>query len=807
MYLSLNWLSQFLDLSGVTGEQLADRMSRTGIEIESVHNYGKELSNLVVGEVLSVVDHPNSDHLHICQVAVGQEEPLQIVCGAPNVVAGAKVITALHGATLPGGFKIKKGKLRGEVSNGMLCALQELGFSDSVVPKKYADGLFLLPADAPVGADVVDYLGLDDDILELSITPNRADALSMRGCAYEVGAILGQTPSFKLLEEVATVQDADLLASIHVKIADEALSSGYQARVIQNVTIQESPICLQMGLMKAGIRPLNNIVDLTNYGLLLYGQPMHAFDLDTLPSKDIEVRYAQEGELFTTLDNVERTLTAQDMVIAAGGTAVALAGVMGGLDSEVTDSTINVLLETAVFNPINVRQTSKKFNLRSESSMRFEKGINHATIDEAGQEIANQMALLGQGQVVAGVVEDNRLDLSQVQVTVAYATIPAKLGIELTPDELAAIFQRLNFEVTLHDETFTVTVPKRRWDISIEADILEEVARIYGYDNLPTTLPVVPSTPGKLNAKQKLVRHTRSILEGFGLNQTISYVLTSPKQAELMQSAVYPKVVLDFPMSEERSVLRQSMFPALMEIAKYNANRHNLSLAFYETGKVFYSQGKNVQPLEQERLAMFVSGTKSAKSWYGKAESYDFFDMKGMVEGYFEALRLSERVSYQAVYDVAEMHPGRTAQVLLDGQVIGLFGQIHPQLAADYDLAEATYFAELDLDAILAAHREPVVQSPIPKYPSSTRDIALLVDLEQPQASLVDLIKANGGANLVSVELFDQFMNMEVFLGKKSLAYRLTFQNPEKTLTDEEIQSAMEQVLAALQTIEGLEIR
>ena len=352
-----------------------------------------------------------------------------------------------------------------------------------------------------------------------------------------------------------------------------------------------------------------------------------------------------------------------------------------------------------------------------------------------------------------------------------------------------------------------MTVPKRRWDISIEADILEEVARIYGYDNLPTTLPVVPSTPGRLNAKQKLVRQTRSILEGLGLNQVISYVLTSPKQADLMKSKDYPVVALDFPMSEDRSVLRQSLFPALLEIAKYNAARQNPSLAFYETGKVFYGQGSNVQPLEQERLAILLSGVKESKSWYGPAQAYDFFDLKGAVEAYLAAIRLDKQVSFQAVSSYPELHPGRTAQVLLGDQVIGVMGQIHPVLAKSYDLDEASFFAELDFDAILAAQRPALVQRPIPKYPSTSRDLALLVDLEQDQAGLAQLMKSNGGDNLVSVELFDLFINLDLFRGKKSLAYRLIFQNPDKTLTDEDVQSAMDRIRAALETVSGLEIR
>ncbi|MDO4431928.1 MAG: phenylalanine--tRNA ligase subunit beta [Aerococcaceae bacterium] len=805
MKLSREWLSDFLDLSEWSGHTLADRMSRTGIEVEGVENFAEGLSNLVIGQVETVVAHPNSDHLNICQVNTGEETLRQIVCGAPNVIAGAKVITALPGATLPGNITIKKGKLRGEVSEGMLCALQELGFSDSVVPKAYAEGLFLLPEDAPIGADVIDYLKLDDAILELSITPNRADALSMMGSAYEVGAIVEQTPRFEWLDGPLELEAAKQV--VQVQVADSMLAPFYQLRVIEDVTIGESPLWLQMRLMKAGIRPINNIVDVTNYCLLLYGQPMHAFDLDQLTAETINVRYAQAGETLTTLDGVERTLTEADIVIADGANPVALAGVMGGLNSEVTPQTRRILLETAVFNPLAIRATSKRFNLRSESSSRFEKGINQAIINQAGEQAALWMAQLGGGKVSPSVAQAGSVATQPTDIIVAYQSIPQKLGITLSQDALVHIFARLGFGVTFAENTFTVSVPPRRWDITIEADILEEIARIYGYDQLPTTLPSVPSTPGKLSAKQTLIRQSRTILEGLGLTQTISYVLTSPKQAELLKSATYPFVKLDFPMSEDRSVLRQSMFPALLEIAKYNKARHNEPLAFYEMGKVFFGQGKNTQPIEQENLALFVSGQKQATSWYAKAQSYDFFEVKGKVEAYLEAVRLSERVRYEAASDIPELHPGRAARIVLDDQAIGVIGQIHPTLTKEYDLDEASFFVEMNLDAILAAKRVPLVQNPIPKYPSTSRDLALLVPQHTEHYDLETVIRKNGGDYLTAVELFDLYEGNSAFVGKKSLAYRVTFQHSERTLTDEDVLSAMNAITAALLQIPNLEIR
>lgn len=809
MLVSFEWLSDFLDMTGVQGQELAELMSRTGIEIESVINYGQDLSNLVVGQVLKLIDHPDSDHLHVAQVQVGSygDAVQQIVCGAPNIEAGQKVMVALPGATLPSGVTIKAGKIRGQASNGMICSLAELGFPDSVVPKAYANGIYILPEDAPVGQDLIEYLQLDDPILELDITPNRADALSMVGSAYEIGAILDQKPIMNLLEDLPLVEDNEgALGQVKVSI-EEDLASHYQLHLVENITVAESPLWLQMRLMKAGIRPINNIVDVTNYYLIQYGQPMHAFDLDTLPSKEISVARAHAGETFTTLDEIDRKLTAEDVLIKSGDRAIALAGVMGGLDSEVTDQTKNVLLETAIFNSANVRKTSRRLALRSESSARFEKGINKDTVTEAGDQAAGLMALLGQGQVVDGFVEENHQNYSPLKIKMTYAQVADQLGVDLSSDQIGHIFNRLNFDCQLSKDSFEVTVPNRRWDIFIQADILEEIARIYGYDYIPTTLPSGETTPGHLSKAQAFARHSRQILEGLGLNEIITYGLTSKDKAQLIQDKSYGFVELDWPMSEERTVLRQSMFPALMDVAMYNANRKNTGLAFYEIGRVFLSEDKHKQPIEEERLSILLSGQNEANTWYGKDRKYDFFDLKGMFEAYFETVRLSDHITYRSKNDLTVMHPGRTAAILLDGQEIGFFGQVHPKTARDYDLDDTTFFGEVRVADLIAAQAEIITQAPIPRFPETSRDIALLVDEKQSHASLVEIIKAQAGDKLVGLDLFDRYQGDHIAAGKQSLAYRLTFQDPQATLTDDQVQAAMDQVLAGLQTVDGLEIR
>ncbi|MGX7109605.1 phenylalanine--tRNA ligase subunit beta [Facklamia miroungae] len=808
MYASYKWLTEFLDLSDISAEELAEKMSRTGIEIEGVDNLSDSLQGpLVVGLVEELEAHPDSDHLQIAQVDVGSYGRKQIVCGAPNVKQGVKVITALEGCVLPNDFKIKESKLRGQISQGMLCSLQEIGFSEKVVPKEFVDGIYLLDDEAPIGQDIVEYMELDDPILELSITPNRADALSMRGVAYEVGAIISQVPLFKELRiNDHQLVPIEVLNRLELNIEEYGLSDHYQLRLLKNIKVKPSPVKMQSRLMKANIRPINNLVDVTNYYLMLYGQPMHAFDFDQLPGEEIGVRYAKKNEKLMTLDEVERSLTTEDIVITANDQVIAIAGVMGGLDSHVTDKTQNVLLETAVFNPQAVRSTSRRLGVRSESSARFEKGINLATLSEAGDQATILMAQLADAQIEKGVLEVNTCMVQSEVIKLPIQMIEDKLGIQLNQEQIQSIFDRLGFEIAFIKDQLSVTIPPRRWDIKIPADILEEVARIYGYDKIPVTLPTVPSLPAQLNNRQKLRRATRALAEGLGLNETVSYVLISPEFADL--NAISDRYVsLLLPMSEDRSLLRQSMLPSFLEIARYNKARHNKPLAFYEIGKVFLKTEANQQPEEKERLSFFLSGEKSPSDWEKASQNYDFYDLKGIIEQVFDQLRLSDNLTFERLEDLDFMHPGQTANILLEGQIIGFMGKLHPQLAEQFDLAKESLFAEINFDALVAFKRNLLTQSPLAKYPATSRDIALLVDRSMDHQTLVDLIYDHAGHNLINVHLFDRYTGDNIEADKQSLAYHLTFQNPTKTLEDKEIKEAMDQVIKALESIDNVEIR
>ena len=804
MKVSYKWLKEYLDLSDVTPDELAEKMSRTGIEVDDVIYPGKGLSKIVVGETLSVVDHPDSDHLHVCQVNIGTEEPIQIVCGAPNVAAGQKVIVALHGARITGNAKIKKGKMRGQESNGMICSLAELGYSESVVSKKYADGIFVLPAEAVPGTEVVDLLDLDDAILDIDITPNRADALSMRGSAYEVAAIYNKAlkfPEAPVSEKTGSVTDY-----IKVAVEDTNDAPAYHIQVIKDVKIAESPLWLQNKLMNGGIRPINNVVDITNYILLEYGQPLHAFDYDQIGSKEIIVRRAKENETMTTLDGVERTLDTDNIVITNGTAPIALAGVMGGLDSEITDGTVTVALEAALFNPVLIRKTAGKFNLRSESSSRFEKGINVATIRTAGQHAAELIHELAGGTIVAGTASVDTVEVKDTEVVITLEKINRSLGTAISSGEVTAIFNQLGFASTFDGEIFTVAVPPRRWDISIYADILEEVARIYGYDNLPETLPITPALPTALTPKQHTMRITRRFMEGAGLTQNISYVLTTAEKAR--EYAVEDKegIRLAWPMSEDRSTLRMNLLSTLLDNAAYNVARKNTDIQFYEIGRVFFPSADSVLPIEAERLAGVMTGMAYQKDWQMAAEPVNFYHAKGVLDGYFETMGLSDQIRFEAAKDLKWMHPGRTAAVYLGDAYIGYVGQVHPATANAYDLKE-TYAFEIDFEAIIAAPKEVITQQPIPKFPGVTRDVALLVDETVTHQQIVKTIKENGGKFLKDVHLFDIYQGKGIEDGKKSVAYSMSFLNPEATLVDEDINKAFTKLVAALETECGAAIR
>ena len=795
MLVSVNWLSQYVDISDIDPKELAERITRTGIEVESVELLA-EATNVVIGYVEERVQHPNADKLSVCQVNVGGEDGIvQIVCGAKNVAAGQKIIVAKPGAVLPGNFKIKKSKLRGEESNGMCCSLKELGIEQKLVPTAYAEGIFVCADDAPIGVNALEYLKLNDTVIELGLTPNRMDCLSMYGVAYEVGAILSRDVKFADIKVNEVAESAKEL--IKVKSTTEKCPT-YLSRVVKNIEIKESPQWLQARLIAAGMRPKNNVVDITNYVMLEMGQPLHAFDYETITSKEIVVREAVAGETIKTLDGQDRELVAGDIIITDGQSPIAIAGVMGGETTEVTDQTKTVLLESALFDRLSVRQTSSRLGLRSESSARFEKGIDPLRTQLALDRAAQLLVELANGEVCAGIVAENNLIVKPLSIDITAAKINSVLGTTMSNEEVASVWTRLKFDYELNGDIFTVHIPSRRLDITIVEDLIEEAGRIYGYDNIPMTLPST-DIKGGYKPIQLLRNKAHQTLMACGLTQVVTYSLTSEEKATQFLSVPANRkdtVKLAMPMSEDRAYLRQSTIPQLLEVVRYNNARTMPNVAIYEIGKV-YGQVEG-QYREETKISGAVTGQLIASKWQGKVEAVDFYTAKGYVETLLTEMG-HLNVSYRPVVadDYKEFHPGRSAVVLVNETVVGVVGQIHPELQHQLDLND-TYVFELSLDALYELEVSKKGYEPIAKHPGMTRDIALVVDRAVLAEQLVQTIKKASNKLLQNVEVFDIYEGKGVEEGKKSVAISLYYLDREKTLTDEDLQPTHQKVLEAL---------
>ena len=789
MLVSYNWLKQYTNIED-NANALAEKITRGGIEVEGVEYLAEEISGVVVGYVVSKEKHPDAEKLNVCQVNVGEEENLQIVCGAPNVDAGQFVIVAKVGAKLPG-IKIKKAKLRGVESQGMICSLVELGLSKSVVPKNYQEGIYVFETEQELGSDVVEVLGLNDYILDLSITPNRADALSMRGLTYELGALYNNKVDFKDVEKEENYEET----SLQVSIESESCRN-YVGQVMKNVEVKSSPLWLQTRLMNSGIRPINNIVDITNYVLLEFGQPMHAFDKDLVGDK-IVVRDAREGEVLETLDGEERKLQTTDLVITDGSRAIALGGVMGGKNTEVSGETKNIILESAYFNPTSVRRTSAAHGLRSDSSARFEKGID-PNMQKAALARAVELILeLCPNAVVessVGVV--NKVDDKVVEITTSY--INNYLGIILSTEEIVAILEGLSFIVEVTGENLVVKVPTRRPDISIKQDLVEEVIRIYGYDNLASTLPKFSkTTKGGLTYSQRMVRDLRAVYASLGFNDTINYSLVSEEEATEYTLEEHHKVRLLMPMTETHSTLRQSLVPGLLNTVQYNVARKQKDLKLFEIGRVFFGSGDdNIQPKETLYLSAALTGEERATKWLKESSALDFFAAKGYLEVVFERLGLDEKVTYKKS-TLEGMHPGRFAEVYLGEKRIGFIGEVHPQVVDKLGLNK-TYVFEINLDEVISESKVKPKYEEVTKYPEITRDIAMLIDVKDEYQNIYNVVESVNSKLISKVELFDLYVGAELLAGKKSLALTITYSDKQKTLTDEEVTSVHDKVLVAL---------
>ena len=772
MKLSRKFLSDYIDTSDIAINKLALDMTSIGNEFDFC---GKLINatNLVIGEVMECEMHPDSDHLHVCKVNVGSEV-LNIVCGAPNVRKGIKVIVALAGAELPGGT-IKKGVIRGVESNGMLCSIEELGLDRKFLKPEDVEGICELGSDAIVGEDPIKYLNLDDEVIDFELTSNRGDLLSILGMAYEIGALYSRNVNpIKL--DYPTVPGK---MNFNLKI-DTKKCSLFLAKKALNVKIKESPDFIKKRLMASGIRPINNVVDISNYVMLETGQPLHYYDADSLGDTLI-VRDAKDNEKLTTLDNIERELTKDDIVIADKNSAVGLAGVMGGLSTEVEETTKNILIEAAIFDSVSIRLTSKKI-LRSEASNRFEKGLDPNRTYMAMERSCYLLHEYADADIVDDIVIFDESDKSDKVIDITVENINSLLGLTISKEEIISIFNRLGFSVKENGNELKVTVPSRRIDISIKEDLIEEVARIYGIDKIVGTLPILPTKRGTYN---KFLRGVREILSSLGLNETLSYTLIPQNISHMYTLDEFEEINLLDPMSDDHKTLRYSLLPSMMLTYDYNAKRNNKDLELFEIGKKF--KKVNGEYFESKSLAILMSGTINNGL---KREKVSFYDIKGIMEELLDSLGFINRYSLVVKDLPKEFHPGSSASIILNGKNIGVIGKVHPNISKDN-----IYLMEIDLDAIENLGVKKLEYQEISKFPSISKDVAFILDKKITNQEVMTDMKKIAGKYLTDIELFDIY---DIDENTHSLAYKMVFSSNEATLTDEVVMPIFDKVILGI---------
>ena len=782
MKLSTNFLKDYVDID-VDLHTLAEDMTKVGNEYDSAQPL-INANGLVIGEVMECTMHPDSDHLHLCKVNIG-DRVLQIVCGAPNVRKGLKVIVAMPGAELPE-KTIKKGMIRGQESNGMLCSIAELGLESKFLKPEDKDGIHELPSDAPVGEDPIKYMQMDDGVIDFDLTANRGDLLSILGMAYEIGAIYDKKVKDVDLSHGHT--DKNVNDDFKLKI-DTDNCTMFLAKEVRNVKIKESPTFIKNRLIASGIRPINNVVDISNYVMLELGQPLHFYDYDKLHGM-IEVRMAKEGEKLTTLDDIERTLTPDDIVISDGKESIGLAGVMGGLDTEITENTKNVIIEAAIFNSVRVRKTAQKI-VRSEASNRFEKGLDPNRTYMAVERAAKLLEEYADGEILDGTVEYNKEDMSDKKIEITYQKVNDVLGTTIAPKDVLDVFRRLGFTYTEDGKTVTVSVPRRRLDVSIKEDLVEEVGRIYGVDNIESKVPV---TPIRMGSYDKTTREIRNKMVDLGLNETLSYILVNEKDAKnYTNDDTIEAIKILTPLTEERTTLRCSIITSLYKIYEYNVAHYNKDVSIFEIGKSFYKKGDTYN--EENKIACLMTG----EYYYGinNSKKVDFYIIKGIAEELLDFLGYGGRYSFVVKDNMPEqLHPGQSAMISVNNDIVGLIGKVHPEITK-----EDVFVMEINLDRLLAKKTGKMKYKEISKYPTVKKDISILVDTDITSNEIAVAIKKSAGSLLLNTEVFDVYTGKGIEEGKKSLAYSLTFGTNDRTLTDEEINKVLEKIIERLSKI------
>ena len=774
--ISLNWVKDYIDIENEDLHELAVKVTKAGVNVEKVVD--SRIENLVIGEVLECVDHPDSDHLHICQVNIG-ETTTQIVCGAHNVKAGIKVLVALPGCVLPGDFEIKAGKIRGQESNGMICALFELGVEEKT-EENYNKGIEVLDTDLAPGTDANLYLGTDDTLYELDVHKHRNnDCYYHIGFAYEIASILNKKVT--LPEDNYKEIDEDVNKNITIKVDTEKCPY-YTAKMVKGVEIKESPDFIKKRLISAGMRPINNVVDISNYVMLEYGQPLHFFDYNKL-GNNILVRQANEGETIITLDGQTRELVPTDIVITDGTKPVCIAGVMGGENTDVDDTTKDILIESAIFDSVSIRYTASRLDLRSEASIRYGKGLSYEYTDAAIRRACYLLEKYANAKVLSGTVIHDNIDKTDKIVEFKTNEVSTLLGLELTDKDVETELDRLMFPYELNGDTFKVNIPKRRLDIDPNVnDIAEEIGRLYGYHNLQSTLPRVEVRRGVYVGDVGIRKQISRRLRTLGLNETKTYTLTSPDMASKFKYDNKEAINLPNPMSLDKSVIRTSLLPSLINVHDYNKARNVKDILLYEIAKTY-----DVNYNEDTKVAMLVKGNYLVNEWQHTTTKADFYTLKGIVENLLDYLGFKNRYTFVAEV-LPELHPGISAKILLDREEIGVIGRVHPSYKKD-----EIYVAELSMTKLYNKQVKPIKFKEASKYPEIVKDLAFVIENEVESEVIKNQIKKSGGRLLDNVEVFDIYNNIEE--GKKSIAYKLTFKDSTKTLSDEEVMEVFNKII------------
>lgn len=787
MKLSRKFVSDYIDLDEkLTITEIAQTMTCVGNEYDSAESL-INCTNLTVGHILECENHPDSDHLHVCKVDIGSEV-LNIVCGAPNVRKGLKVIVALAGAKLPGG-EIKRGVIRGVESNGMLCSKAELGIDNKFLEDKDKEGIHELDENVEVGSDPIKALGLDDEVIDFELTSNRGDLLSVLGMAYELGAIYKKP--VKDIEVSYTENEDDINKNFKVVVETEDCPL-FLGKMVKNVTIKESPEFIKNRLIASGIRPINNVVDISNYVMLETGQPLHYYDADRL-GDTLVVRHAKDGEILTTLDGQNRELSEEDIVIANKTDAVGLAGVMGGLSTEVEIDTKNILIEAAIFDSVKIRKTSKKI-LRSEASNRFEKGLDPKRTYMAIERSCHLLEKYASAEVVGGMSIYDKTDKNDKHISVTVEKINKVLGIEIPEEEIVSILKDLGFGVTANKGTINVVVPTRRLDVNIPEDLIEEVGRIYGMDNIQGKLPVLNVVTGSYDHTKRAIKDK---MVGMGLNETCSYTLIPKEEVHKFTTDEFEEIYLADPMSEDRNTLRYSLLYSLKEIYLYNKARNNTNISIFEVGKGFYKESDEYK--EDLKLAGLMTGDYYLDINNSKV---DFYTVKGVVEELLEYLGFGGRYSFVVGGVSDEFHPGQSASIILQGKQIGVIGKFHPNV-----LKDNVYVFEINLDKLLSNYPSKMSYKDIPKFPSISKDIAFILNKDVTAGEVMAIIKKAGGKLLQSISVFDVYTGENVGENEKSIAFKLNFLDPTRTLTDEEVTVVFEKIITEVENKMNAKLR